>query len=70
MSEQAPTKEKVLKGSDWLLIWSWVVYLLFLGPFLVSARDSLMVFVGFGILAALIYFTQRRIVPIIQEKIK
>ena len=59
-----------MRGSDWLLIWSWAVYLLFLGPFLISARDSLMVFVGFGILAALIYFTQRRVVPIIQEKIK
>jgi hypothetical protein len=70
MSEQGTTKEKVLKGSDWVLIWSWAVFALFLGPFLISARDSLMVFVGFGILAALIYFTQRRIVPIIQEKIK
>jgi hypothetical protein len=60
VSEQRTTKEKVLKGSDWV----------FLGPFLISARDSLMVFVGFGILAALIYFTQRRVVPIIQEKIK
>lgn len=59
-----------MKQSDWLLIWSWAVFLLFVGPFLISARDSLMVFVGFGILAALIYFTQRRVVPIIQEKIK
>jgi len=59
-----------LKGSDWVLVWSWAAFLLFLGPFLISARDSLMVFVGLGILAALVYFTQRRIVPIIQEKIK
>lgn len=59
-----------MKGSDWVLVWSWVAFVLFLGPFLISARDSLMVFVGFGILAALIYFTQRRVVPIIQEKIK
>jgi hypothetical protein len=59
-----------MKGSDWILVWSWAVFLLLVGPFLISANDSLLVFVGFGIFAALVYVTQRRVVPIIKEKIK
>jgi hypothetical protein len=59
-----------MKGADWILVWAWVAFLLLIGPLLFSARDSLMVFVGFSIFVALAYLTQRRVVPIIKEKIK
>jgi hypothetical protein len=58
-----------MKTKDWILMWSWVLFIVLAGPFLFSARDTILVAGGFLILAALVYFTQRRVVPIIKEKI-
>lgn len=58
-----------MKRSDWLLAWAWLFFGALVGPFLFSARDDLLVAAGFSVLIALIYFTQRRIVPIIKGKL-
>ena len=59
-----------MKRGDWILLGAWVIYMAAVGPFLISARDDLLVLSGLAILAVLLYFTQRRLVPVIKEKIK
>jgi hypothetical protein len=59
-----------MKTNDWVLVWSWLGFLFLVGPFLFSARDTLLVAVGFGLLIGLIYFTQRRVIPIIKGKLQ
>jgi len=53
---------------DWILIWLWAAYLTIAGPFLLSARDSLLFLVGLAILAGLIFVTQRRVRAVVKEK--
>ena len=55
---------------DWVLVWAWLAFIALVGPFLISADDTLLVAAGFAILIALVYFTQRRIVPIIKGKLQ
>jgi hypothetical protein len=43
------------------LIAAWIVYLAIVGPFLISARDTLLVLLGFGAFGALSYATYRAI---------
>lgn len=55
---------------DWVLIWSWALFLALAGPFLVSAKDTALVLLGVAIFIALVWLTQRRLKPIILEKFK
>jgi uncharacterized membrane protein len=57
-----------MKKADWLLLWTWVAFVTFIGPFSISARDWFVVGAGFAVLAGLIYLTQRRIRQVIKEK--
>jgi hypothetical protein len=59
-----------MKRDDWILVFAWLIYIAALGPFLISARDNLRVASGLMILVALLYFTQRRLIPLIKEKFK
>lgn len=59
-----------MKRSDWILLSVWLVYGALLGPYLISARNDTLVITGLAVLAALLYFTQRRVLPIIKEKLK
>ena len=59
-----------MKPTDWLLLCAWLGYFALLGPYLISARSNSLVFAGFGVLAALLYFTQRRVLPILKKKMK
>jgi hypothetical protein len=43
------------------LIAAWTVYLGIVGPFLISARNTLLVLAGVGVLGALIYATYQTI---------
>ena len=43
------------------LLAAWIVYLAILGPFLISARNTLLVLLGIGLFGALIYATYRAI---------
>lgn len=53
---------------DWILAWAWAAFLVLVGPFLVSARDSLLLFAGAMILAGLVFVTQRRVRAALKEK--
>jgi hypothetical protein len=59
-----------MKRGDWVLLFAWLIYVALLGPFLISAPDTVLVVAGLAILAALLYFTQRRVIPILKEKMK
>jgi hypothetical protein len=59
-----------MRREDWILVCAWLIYVAALGPFLISARDNLQLAGGVAILVVLLYFTQRRLIPIIKEKIK
>jgi hypothetical protein len=63
-----------MRRSDWALVWSWLLFVLLIGPYLFSARDSLMVVTGIAVAVLLLWLTQRRVLPIIvpfvKEKIK
>jgi hypothetical protein len=48
-----------IRFSDWLLLATWAFFLAFAGPFLVSARDWLLVSVGGIFIGALVYWTYR-----------
>jgi hypothetical protein len=61
---------ELMKRGDWILLWAWLVYVALLGPYLISARTDALVIAGLMVLAALLYFTQRRVLPIIKEKLK
>lgn len=54
--------------NDWILVWLWVAFIAVGGPFLVSARDSLLFFAGLAIFAGLTFVTQRRVRAVIKEK--
>lgn len=57
-----------MKRNDWILLWAWVAFVTFIGPFSISARDWVVVGAGFAVLAGLVYLTQRRIRQFIKEK--
>ena len=59
-----------MKLTDWILLAAWLIYIALLGPHLISARSNEMVITGLVVLATLLYFTQRRIVPILKERLK
>jgi hypothetical protein len=59
-----------MNGSDWLLAASWVVFLVFLGPFLISAKNDLLVIAGFSIMTGLVFLTLRRLIPIVKGMLK
>lgn len=59
-----------MKSADWILLAAWLVYIALLGPYLISARSNELVIAGLVVLATLLYFTQRRIVPILKETLK
>jgi hypothetical protein len=61
---------EIMKRADWILLLSWLVYVALLGPYLISARNDTLVITGLATLAVLLYFTQRRVVPILKEKLK
>ena len=59
-----------MKRTDWILLSFWLIYVALLGPYLISARNDTLVIAGLAVLAALLYFTQRRVLPILKEKMK
>jgi hypothetical protein len=59
-----------MKLADWILLAAWLIYVGLLGPYLISARSNELVIAGLVALATLLYFSQRRIVPILKEKLK
>ena len=58
-----------LRFSDCLLIACWTFFITFAGPFLVSARDWLLVIVGGVLLGALAYWTHRAFVHHTEKKV-
>lgn len=44
---------------NWVLLWVWVVFVVGVGPFLISARDWFLVAGGLTVFAWLIWATQR-----------
>jgi hypothetical protein len=59
-----------MNGNDWFLAASWLVFLIFLGPLLISARNDLLVIAGFSIMAGLIFLTLRRLIPVFKGMLK
>jgi hypothetical protein len=49
-----------MKRVDWLLLAAWVAYVVFLGPWLISAPSWIAVGLGFGLLIALVVVTFKR----------
>ena len=43
------------------LLAAWIVYLAIVGPFLISARNTLFVLLGMGLLGALLYATYQAV---------
>jgi hypothetical protein len=50
-----------IRKSDWTLLAAWLVFIVFGGPFAMSARDWFLVAAGFAVLAGLIYFTAKAV---------
>jgi hypothetical protein len=49
------------RKKDAALVAAWIVYLAIIGPFLISARNALLVLLGIGLFGALIYATYQAI---------
>jgi len=49
------------RKKDLAIIAAWVVYIVIVGPFLLSARDTLLVLLGFGLLGGLAYLSYKSI---------
>jgi MFS superfamily sulfate permease-like transporter len=45
---------------DWVLVATWLAYLVFVGPWLISAPSWIAVGLGFTILVGLVVFTSKR----------
>lgn len=58
-----------IRFSDWLLLATWAFFIAFAGPFLVSARDWLLVSVGGIALGALVYWTKCAVVHHMEKKV-
>lgn len=50
------------------LIGAWLMYLAIVGPFLISARNTLLVLLGIGLFGALLYATYRALCPFIGSR--
>lgn len=46
-----------MKTKHWFLVGGWLAYVVFAGPFLLSARDWFLVAGGVAVLGALVYYT-------------
>ncbi len=49
-----------MSKTDWILIVAWAAYLIFIGPWLISAPSWIAVGLGFGILVGLLVVTFRK----------
>ena len=50
-----------MKTNDWLLIGAWILYLVLVGPFLISARDTLLVIAGLAAFVFLVVGSVQRV---------
>ena len=48
-----------MRKRDWTLVLAWFFYVTLVGPFLLSARDWLLVFAAFAACGGLVYWTVR-----------
>lgn len=58
-----------IRFSDWLLLASWAFFLAFAGPFLVSARDWMLVTGGGIALGGLVFWTHKAFVYHTEKKV-